>query len=152
MKHLSLIAILAVTITLVGCTGCTTTTITPKDAGIAAGTAAYLGYERVAAKKDEEFQKKVANIWAQVNEIETVDDLVSKTDLLTVAFNEILEEKELSDADKALLIALEQLVLNKVKIIAAEKIGEKEEAIQFLLGVREGVNNMIDCTVVIEKK
>ena len=131
-------------------TGCAS--VTPREAGIAAGTAAYLGYTHVALRKDDEFKKQVADIWAEVNRIETVGDLVASTASLTAKFDKVLENENLTEADKAVLLRLKSLLLSKVAEIIDSKVSTNASAVEFLAGVRQGVNEMIALEAPAESK
>ena len=141
MKKMLVIMVAAVVVTLLG-TSCST--ITPESAGIAAGTAAYLGYQHVAANKDDEFKQKVADIWKEVNEIETTTDLVSTVADLTIKFDGVLNDEKLTPTDKAVLLQLKNIMLAKVSEAIDSKFSSESDAIKFLIGARQGVNDMIE--------
>lgn len=141
MKHIIVLVVALFTVLVVG-TGCSSI-FTPSNMGNATGRAVYLGYVKVAEGKDKAFTEKVNALWTEVNKLETIDDLVSSADKLSTSFDSVIESKELSDGDRESLKALKAMVIDKVKEVMNSTFTSNTEAIDFLVGVRAGVNAMI---------
>ena len=122
-------------------TGCQS--IGPSAAGLATGKAVYLGYSKVAEKKDDAFTGRVNALWAKVNQLETLDDLVNQVDTLTAAFDEIINDTSLTEDERIVLISLKNMVVAKVKLVMKSKLQTNAEAIEFLVAFRDGVNDAI---------
>ena len=113
---------------------CSTTTVAPYDYGYAVGGVAYLGYERVAARQDDEFRGESAALWEKVDAIEDPAQIPA----VVVELSDLVESNSLSDADRAALKALARLILSRADLSA--KLSP--EAVEFLKGVRDGVDAM----------
>jgi predicted site-specific integrase-resolvase len=122
-------------------TGCRT--IGPQAAGQATGRAVYLGYSKVAEKKPEAFTNQVNALWAKVNQLETLDDLVNQVDYLTASFDAIINDSCLSEEERVVLISLKNMVVSKVKLVMKSKLQTNMEAVEFLASFRDGVNDAI---------
>lgn len=123
-------------------TGCSSV-FTPIVAGNATGKAIYIGYTKVSENKSAEFKQKVVDIWNIIDKIETKDQLVSSMNLLDKKFEELLASKELSASDIEIVKALYATVADKVKVILADSLTSNDQALEFLIGVRQGINDMI---------
>lgn len=122
-------------------TGCQS--IGPQAAGQATGRAVYLGYSKVAEKKPEAFTNQVNALWAKVNQLETLDDLVNQVGYLTASFDAIINDSCLSEEERVVLISLKNMVVSKVKLVMKSKLQTNMEAIEFLASFRDGVNDAI---------
>lgn len=138
MKRIVIMLAVACAI-VVSATGCSSV-FNATTAGEATGAAIYIGYTKVSENKDQAFKDKVIVLWSEVNTLETIEDLVGSADKLSAAFDEVIASKELSDSDKATLMALKTSVTDKVKAIMDETFTSNSEAVDFLVGVRSGVN------------
>lgn len=114
-------------------TSCKTTTITPYDHGYAVGTAAYIGYSRIAEKQGEDFRKKCAEAWATFDKAETPEEILAGI----VKMSDLIKSDDLTDADRAALKALANLVLSKIDPDALTP-----EMLEFLKGFRAGVDTL----------
>lgn len=114
--------------------------ITPEEYGYAVGTAAYIGYYRIAAKQDDEFRAKVAEVWADVNKIDSTDTLASDIAGIAEKFAVIEADSKLSEPEQAALRALSRMILAKVDGKLSDQALDKADAVAFLKGVRDGVN------------
>lgn len=136
MKKIAVIAL--VSALLAGCS-----TFTPYNSGVAMGEAVYLGYTRVAEKQDEEFRNKVKVLWEEVNSLESIDDLVACADRILFSFDTVINSEKLRDEDRVVLLLLRQSVMERVDAVVSSKLQSNEDAVEFLKGLREGVNRMI---------
>ena len=136
-RNMLLLLILGVTLF----TGCQS--IGPQAAGQATGRAVYLGYSKVAEKKPEAFTNQVNALWAKVNQLETLDDLVNQVDYLTTSFDAIINDSCLSEEERVVLISLKNMVVSKVKLVMKSKLQTNMEAVEFLASFRDGVNDAI---------
>lgn len=114
-----------------------------ETSGIIAGKGLYIAYEKVSENKDAEFKEKVTSLWTYVNNINSTDDLTSSYNILKEKVDDCINSQELSDSDKKILKSISDDILNKVSSIINDKLSSNEDGVQFLLGVREGVNSMI---------
>ena len=122
-------------------TGCSM--FTPYNGGVVMGEAVYLGYSRVADRQDVVFRQNVADLWDEVNKLESISDLVNSMDRLLLSFDNVLASDRLSPADRAVLVSLRQSVVSRVEAVLASRIQSNQDAVDFLSGLRDGVNNMI---------
>ncbi len=122
-------------------TGCVST-FTPETNGIIAGKLLYTTYSKVETTQDEEFKEKVEKLWTEINKIETTDDLQAKYDELSIQFEDIINSQDLSDADKKILTSVAHDILDKIKTVLDEHVLQGD-GLDYLIGVREGVNSMI---------
>lgn len=139
-KFLFLIVLSTVMFTLVGCKS---TTFTPYEQGVVTGNAVYIGYARVAMKEDDEFKAKAAELWKTINEIQSYDDLAASVDKLTNAFDLCIKSDKLTPEEKVLCAVLKKKVCDKVGQVLANKLESNENAVEFLKGVRDGVNELV---------
>lgn len=139
-----IIAVILISLTML-LSGCLITgSVDPYDHGYAVGTAVYAGYAHVAENKDESFKAAIAELWVKVNALQSTENLATDITELTGAFDKISAVSNLSDADKATIAKLKNMVLSKVdKDLNAEAL-KHDNAVKFLIGVRAGVNAMID--------
>ncbi len=114
-------------------TSCKTTTITPYDHGYAVGTAAYIGYSRIAEKQGEDFSAKYAATWEVFDKAETPQEILTEI----VKMTDLIKSDDLTDADRAALKALANLALSKVDPDALTP-----EMLEFLKGFRAGVDTL----------
>lgn len=126
---------------LTGCLGISS--ITPYDHGYAIGTAVYAGYQRIADKQSPEFREKVKAIWAEVNKIEDTEHLASDIAAAAEAFGIVVNDSNLTPAERETLRQLQRMVFEKVDDQLAAEALKHEDAIEFLDGVRSGINAMI---------
>lgn len=124
-------------------TGCSSI-FTPENTGIIAGKGLYITYVKVSEGKDKEFKEKVEELWVFVNTINSKDDLIASYDTLKSKLNDCINSKELSEADKKILVSISNDILDKVATVINDSFMSNEEGIQFLVGIREGVNSMIE--------
>lgn len=128
---------------LVGMTGCMSPAFSPEAQGIVTGKLLYTAYARVAASKGETFRTKVEVLWGIVDSISSTEQLNTMYDQLNKQFTEILTDKGLSEGDAKLLASVANDVLTKVKTVVDDKFAYDSDGVQFLIGVREGVDSMI---------
>lgn len=122
---------------------CTTTTITtPKEQGYTAGVAVYMVCERVALNKDQDFRDKLNTLWVAFQAIDSTETLATDIESLTGLSEKLMAEENLTAAEKALLLQLKTLVLNRLDNAVAGKVDESSARWQFVMGVKEGIANM----------
>lgn len=138
-------------LTIVLFTGCISTQFSPETQGVVTGKLLYTTYVKVAKTQDAEFSIKVEKLWSLVNSIQSTDDLNVKYEELNKQFTDILQSKGLDDVDVVILSSVANDVLSKVKSVVTDNFTMDSTGIQFLLGVRTGVNSMIDATNKINK-
>ena len=133
---------------IVGCcllfgAGCASTAFEPETTGVTTGKILYVTYVKVAEGQDAEFKEKVSALWKVVNAITSEDDLQISYDNLDAQFKAILDSSDkLSDSDKQILVSIANDILNKVKDVIQNNFTDND-GIEFLLGVRDGLNSMI---------
>lgn len=122
---------------------CTTTAITtPKEQGYTAGVAVYMVCERVALNKDQDFRDKLNTLWVAFQAIDSTETLATDIEALTGLSEKLMAEENLTDAEKALLLQLKTLVLNRLDSAVSGKVDESSAKWQFVMGVKEGIANM----------
>ena len=99
---------------MVFASGCSTLT-DPNFAGQMSGKAAYVVYSQVAAKQDQAFKDKVADLWKTVNEIKSTDQLKEYVSKLTTKFDAVINSDKLTDAQKKQLVAIKNDVVTKLQ-------------------------------------
>lgn len=115
----------------------------PSFAGNMAGKAVYLTYQKVAEKKSPEFKAKVATIWEQVNSIHSTSDLVSSYSRISLRFDDVINSKGLSESEMVMLYSIKNDISNKIDQIVGNQTVSNSEGIKFLIGMRNGINEMI---------
>lgn len=122
---------------------CTTTTVaTPREQGYTAGVAVYMVCERVALGKDQDFRDKLDTLWTAFQSLDSTETLATDLEALTGLSERLMAEEKLTDAEKALLLQLKTLLLNRIDSAAAGKIDKDSAKWQFVVGVKEGIANM----------
>jgi len=140
-KAIKITAIVAVVSTLCSCLHTAgDRVVTPEEYGYAVGTAAYIGYYRIASRKDDSFREKVETVWAAVNEIDSTDTLASDVARIAAQFAAVEDDEALTAPEKAALNALAHMVLARVDGKLADQAMSQADAVAFLKGVRDGVN------------
>jgi len=132
-------------------TGCSSV-FTPATTGQATGRAIYIGYTRISETKSTEFKTRVAELWSTINAIETKEQLVGSMNILDVKFKELMSSKELSESDILIIQTLYATIADKVKLIMADSLTSNDQALEFLVGVRSGINEMIKLYSATSKK
>lgn len=140
MKKLISIVVLSLTIVVVS--GCSAFS-DPSFAGNMAGKAVYLTYQKVAEKKSPEFKAKIATIWDQVNSIHSTSDLVSSYSRLSLRFDDVINSKGLSESEMVMLYSIKNDISNKIDQIVGNQAVSNSEGIKFLIGMRNGISEMI---------
>ena len=141
---ISLVFVLA--LTGIFCASCISASyIKPYDHGYAVGTAVYAGYAKLSANKSEDFKNEVAAIWSVVNSIDSTDNLATDIATLTTSFDAVLKKTELNESELALAKQLKNMILSRIDNKLSAEALEHKEAVDFLCGVRAGINAMIDC-------
>lgn len=148
MKNLLLLLAVVSTFLLTSCA----MSIGPEVAGEAAGKAILLGYNQIAEKKSPEFRQKVETLWAEVEAIGTIDELVNQMDHLEKAFNLVINDQNLTEEEALFLISFRNLITRKVKAIMRNKLQSNQEAIDFLIGVRNGVDDAAAMLKLLKEK
>lgn len=140
MKH-SLVLLGAIAaLSLASCTS--PKQVAPYDYGVAVGSAAYIGYTHIAAKQEADFRAKVAELWAKVDAIETTADLATTLDGIAGEMTALIKSEKLTEADRAALAAHANMVLSKVNAKILADAEAHPEAVEFLKGVRDGVDSL----------
>jgi thiamine biosynthesis lipoprotein ApbE len=140
-KAIKITAIVSVVATLCSCLHTAgDRVVTPEEYGYAVGTAAYIGYYRIASRKDDSFREKVETVWAAVNEIDSTDTLASDVARIAAQFAAVEDDEALTEPEKAALNALAHMVLARVDGKLADQAMSQADAVAFLKGVRDGVN------------
>lgn len=140
-KAIKITAIVSVVATLCSCLHTAgDRVVTPEEYGYAVGTAAYIGYYRIASRKDDSFREKVETVWAAVNEIDSTDTLASDIADIAGRFAAIESDDKLTEPEQAALRSLSRMVLSRVDGKLSDQALDKADAVAFLKGVRDGVN------------
>lgn len=140
-KAIKITAIVSVVATLCSCLHTAgDRVVTPEEYGYAVGTAAYIGYYRIASRKDDSFREKVETVWVAVNEIDSTDTLASDVARIAAQFAAVEDDEALTEPEKAALNALAHMVLARVDGKLADQAMSQADAVAFLKGVRDGVN------------
>lgn len=145
--HMHLISMLLLLLALAGMVGTSCMnihSIRPYDHGYAVGTAVYVGYARMAEGRSEQFRKQVGDFWDIVNGIQDTDSLASDLEALTGVADAICNSPSLTTADRELAANLKDMILARIDRELGARTLEHEDAVQFLAGVRAGVNAMAD--------
>lgn len=148
MKNLFLLLVVISTAFLTSCA----VSIGPEVAGEAAGKAILLGYNKIAETKSPEFRQKVESLWAEVENIGTVDELVNQMDHLEKAFNLVINDQNLTEEEALFLISFRNLLTRKVKAIMRNKLQSNQDAIDFLIGFRNGVDDAAGMLKLLKEK
>lgn len=133
-----MLVIVAAAMTLVGCS-----TIIP-PAGEYVGAAVYEGYNRIADKHSAEFQAQVRAIWAEIDAIEGAEQISDVYESITLAFDKVIESKELTSKQRATLKYFRNLIDKEIVKVINNKLESDENAVQFLKYVREGIRKRIE--------
>lgn len=137
MKRLLMAACACVTLV-----SCNTTKITPHDQGYIAGQTSYVAYTYITADKPE-VQDQAKEIWDKVNQIDTVDELATQLDEITGLIDKALQSDKLTPAERLALRQLADVILKRIDSSISKEALKHKEAVEFLVGVRDGVNSMI---------
>lgn len=124
--------------------GCTTSLSSPRVAGSFAGRAAYVTYTHVAAKQSEDVRRKVEELWAEINKVEQVSDLKVARVLVGERFDAVIADANLTPEERLILSSIKDEILAKIDEVIDGKLASNQDGVQFLVGVRDGVNAMIE--------
>ena len=124
-------------------TGCSSNPFTPEVSGVFAGKALYLVYTRNIDKQPAEVKQKIEALWAEINKVEDVSDLAVVRTLVEERFEVILADSKLTEADRAVLGVIKDEICRKLDEVINAKLTSNKEGLEFLIGVRQGVNEMI---------
>ena len=123
--------------------GCAGSPFTPEVSGVFAGKALYLVYTRNIDKQPAEVKQKIEALWAEINKVEDVSDLAVVRTLVDERFEAILADSKLTEADRAVLGVIKDEICRKLDEVINAKLTSNKEGLEFLVGVRQGVNEMI---------
>lgn len=123
--------------------GCAGSPFTPEVSGVFAGKALYLVYTRNIDKQPAEVKQKIEALWAEINKVENVSDLAVVRTLVDERFEVILADSKLTEADRAVLGVIKDEICRKLDEVINSKLSSNKEGLEFLIGVRQGVNEMI---------
>ena len=123
--------------------GCAGSPVTPEVSGDFAGKALYLVYTRNIDKQPAEVKQKIEALWAEINKVEDVSDLAVVRTLMDERFEAILADSKLTEADRAVLGVIKDEICRKLDEVINAKLTSNKEGLEFLVGVRQGVNEMI---------
>ena len=124
-------------------TGCSSNPFTPEVSGVFAGKALYLVYTRNIDKQPKTVKRKIYDLWAEINKVEDVSDLAVVRTLVEERFEVILADSKLTEADRAVLGVIKDEICRKLDEVINAKLTSNKEGLEFLIGVRQGVNEMI---------
>ena len=124
-------------------TGCSSNPFTPEVSGVFAGKALYLVYTRNIDKQPAEVKQKIEALWAEINKVEDVSDLAIVRTLVDERFEAILADSSLTESDQAVLMVIRNEICRKLDEVINSKLSSNKEGLEFLVGVRQGVNEMI---------
>lgn len=142
-KLLKTVMLMIISVSLLFVAGCATASFEPTNAGISTGKILYVTYVKVAESQDAEFKEKVSALWKVVNAITSEDDLKLSYETLNAQFKAILDDSDkLTTADKQILVSVANDILNKLKDVIQNNMTDSD-GIDFLIGIRDGVNSMI---------
>ena len=116
--------------------------VTPLVHGRAVGAAVYIGYCRVADKQGPEFKARVVEIWDKVNKLQSTDTLASDILAVSGAFDKVLQDSSLTEAERQTLIQLKNMLMSRLDACIAGAVAGNRDALDFLIGVRQGINEM----------
>lgn len=147
---MAMLVALAVTGLFGTCTSCTSIQegikANPREAGYATGVAIYLAYDRASKDKSDEFKTTIAEAWTAINamDLEKPDTAaaVNVAEAVLKASGKADKLDGLTDAEKSVLATLANMLTSRLDKYIGDKVGS-EETVQFLAGVRDGVNTMI---------
>ena len=125
-------------------TGCVTSVSAPTTSGIFAGKALYLVYTRNIDKQPGEVKVKIDELWDEINEVKDISDLAVVSALVNSRFDAILADSKLVPSDKEILVMIKNEICSKIDEVINSKLTSNQEGIKFLVGVRIGVNSMIE--------
>lgn len=123
--------------------GCAGSPFTPEVSGVFAGKALYLVYTRNIDKQPAEVKQNIEALWAEINKVEDVSDLAVVRTLMDERFEAILADSKLTEADRAVLGVIKDEICRKLDEVINSKLSSNKEGLEFLIGVRQGVNEMI---------
>ena len=123
-------------------TGCSS--FAPREYGQVTGVSIYLGYTKIAEKNDDDFKKAAGDLWMTIQSINTYGDLEKSVDDISAMFDVCINNKNLSEKERKLCIKLKKTVTDKVKKVIENKLERNANATEFLLGIREGIQAMIN--------
>jgi len=123
--------------------GCAGSPFTPEVSGVFAGKALYLVYTRNIDKQPAEVKQNIEALWAEINKVENVSDLAVVRTLVDERFEAILADSKLTEADRAVLGVIKDEICRKLDEVINSKLSSNKEGLEFLIGVRQGVNEMI---------
>ena len=133
--------------------GCATTSLSsPRLAGNFAGRAVYVTYARVADRQSEDVRSKVEQIWKEVNAVNDASDLNVVRTLIGDRFDAVIDDANLTAQEKQILKGVKDEMLAKVDEAIAGKAASNQEGLEFLLGVRDGVNAMAELSVPVKEQ
>lgn len=116
--------------------------VTPLVHGRAVGAAVYIGYCRVADKQGPEFKARVAEIWSNVNKLQSTDTLASDILAVSGAFDKVLTDERLTESERQTLVQLKNMLMSRLDASIAGAVAGNKDALDFLIGVRQGINEM----------
>lgn len=123
--------------------GCAGSPFTPEVSGVFAGKALYLVYTRNIDKQPAEVKQKIEALWVEINKVEDVSDLAVVRTLVDERFEAILADSKLTEADRAVLSVIKDEICRKLDEVINSKLSSNKEGLEFLVGVRQGVNEML---------
>ena len=125
-------------------TGCSTVVSTPGTAGKFAGKALYVTYRH--ADMNDETKKIVEELWEEIRAVNSVSELEIVRTALGKKFDEIISRSDISDADKVVMVMIKDDILSKVDAVINSKIESNADGVEFLCGVRDGIEEMLAIT------
>ena len=138
MKKIIAIAAVAVSI-LTGCVSA------PKGtSGYYAGMTIHQSYTKIAEKQGEEFKQNVEALWADIDKIETTQDLFTVYTRIADHFDAIIQAKDLSKKQATVIKVLRKVVDIAISRALDDKIESerRENALKWLRQLREGIRIM----------
>ena len=139
MKNILVLVICAVALLTTGCKS----SFSPREYGNATGISLYLGYSRIADRNSDEFKKAIEDVWLTIQAIESYDDLEESADEITKIFDKCIANAPLKPEEKQLCLILKRRITDKVAQVLSNTLERDKNATEFLLGVREGIAEMV---------
>lgn len=138
MKKLIAIAVVSAAV-LMGCT-----TVPKGTSGYYAGMTIHQSYTKIAEKQSDAFKQTVESLWADIDKIETTQDLFNLYTRIANNFDALIQAKGLDKKSVTVLKALRKVVDVAITCALDEKIesGRRDNALKWLRQLRDGIRIM----------
>lgn len=123
-------------------TGCATI-FTPNNVGYISGKATYIAYTEIANRYGKNFTSKVNQIWSQINQIKSIEEVKKFKSDFESKFDSVISDNNISEVDKKKLVAIKNEIFKKLDQVFDKTFSADSDALEYLIGFRDGVNSMI---------